>query len=256
MSDGSQALVKKAKLGIWLTSMFGALGAVFRVRSPQRPYDTESSGPRGPSQFSLLKRLRKVPKYVVILGLVLVVVLASAMVRALAVSGGCTTPTITWVGNANPGPDSWHTASNWKDNLNINRVPGTGDHVCISNADNTDSIIFSAPGTTTSVASLESDEALTISGGTLDLTSTTEESKVSSLTLSGGTLTGAGKSNVNNLTLSSGTLSGAGNLTIPAGGNATWSGGTMTGGGRTLISGASGSELRRSLRSRGRTARS
>jgi hypothetical protein len=223
MSNGSQTVGKTAKLGIGLTSLFGALGAVLRVRSPQRPHDTESSGPRGPSQFSLLKRMRKVPKFVVILGLVLVVVLASAMVRAFALSGGCTTPTITWVGNPNPGPDSWHTASNWKDNLNISRVPGTGDHVCISNADNTDAITFSTG--TTSVATLESQEALTISGGTLQLTSTTEESKVDNFTLSG-----------------SGTLSGAGNLTIPAGGTATWSGGEMTGPGRTVISDASGGD--------------
>jgi hypothetical protein len=199
MSNGSQALRKSAKLGIGLTRLFGALGAVFRVRSPQRPHDTESSGLRGTSQFSLLKRMRKVPKFVVFLGLVLVVVLASAMVRAFALSGGCATPTITWIGNANQGPDSWHTASNWQDNLGANRVPGAGDHVCISSAANTDSIAYSTG--TTSVASLESEEALTTSGGTLELTSATEESKVNNLTLSG-----------------SGTLSGAGNLTIPAGG--------------------------------------
>jgi xanthine/uracil/vitamin C permease (AzgA family) len=202
MSNGWQALGKTAKAGIGLTSMFGASGAVFRVRSPQRPHDTESSGPRGPSQFCMLKRMRKVPRFVVILGLVLVVVLAAAMVRALALAGGCTTPTITWVGNANPGPDSWHTASNWKDNLNLNRVPVAGDHVCISSAANTDSIVYSTG--TTSVASLESEEALNISAGTLELTSATEESKANNLTLSGGTLTGAS------------------NLTIPAGGTATW----------------------------------
>jgi hypothetical protein len=106
MSNGSQALGKTAKLGIGLTSLFGALGAVFRVSSPQRPHDTESSGPRGISQFSLPKRVRKIPKFLVFLGLALVVVLASAMVRALALSGGCATPTITWVGNANAEPDS------------------------------------------------------------------------------------------------------------------------------------------------------
>ena len=117
-----------------------------------------------------------------LLGLVLVVVLAAAMVRALASSGGCTTPTITWVGNANPGPDSWHTASNWKDNLDANRVPVAGDHVCISSADEygLDRLLHG----NTSVASLESEEALTISGGTLELTSATEESKVHNLTLS------------------------------------------------------------------------
>ena len=84
MSNGSQALGKTAKLGIGFTSLFGALGAVFRVRSPQRPHDSESSGPRGPSRFAVLKRVRKVPRFVVFLGFVLVVVLASAMVRALA----------------------------------------------------------------------------------------------------------------------------------------------------------------------------
>jgi VCBS repeat-containing protein len=236
MSKGSQAFGKTAKFGIALTSLFGALGAVFRVRSPQRPHDTESSGLSGTSQFSLLSRMRKVPRFVVFLGLVLVVVVASAMVRALAVSGGCATPTITWVGNASTEPDSWHTASNW----DANRVPGAGDHVCIPNLANTDAITFSTG--TTSVASLESEEVLNISSGTLELTSVTEDSKVNNLTLSGsGTLSGAGNLTTTKLDLLGGTLVGSGKVTVPAGGNATWSGGTMTGGGRTLISAASGS---------------
>ena len=44
MSNGSEAFGKTAKLGIGLTSLFGVLGAVFRVRSPQRPDYSESSG--------------------------------------------------------------------------------------------------------------------------------------------------------------------------------------------------------------------
>jgi hypothetical protein len=103
-------------------------------------------------------------------------------------------PTITWVGNSSTEPDSWHTASNW----DLNRVPQAGDHVCIPDVADTDGITFSTG--TTSIASLESTEHLTVSAGTLELTSTTQGSKTSKLTLSGGT------------------LSGAGNLTIPAGG--------------------------------------
>ena len=213
MITRSHTLGKAARLSVRLSNLLGALGAVFRVRSPQSPHDTESSGLRGTSQTCLAKRRRKVTNFLVLLGLALLVVLASATVRALASSGGCATPTITWIGNANIEPDSWHTASNW----DANRVPGPGDHVCISNAANTDAISFSTG--TSSVASLESEEALTISGGMLELTSATDESKVNSLTFSGGT------------------LGGAGNLTILSGGNAIWSGGHMTGTGRTLISG-------------------
>ena len=97
-------------------------------------------------------------------------------------------------------PDSWHTDSNW----HANRVPQAGDHVCIPDVADTNGITFSTG--TTSIASLESAEPLTLSGGTLELTSTTQGSKVNRLTLSGGTLRGAGS------------------LTIPAGGSASWTG--------------------------------
>ena len=213
MITRSHALGKGSKLGMGTGRLFGWLCVVFKVRSPQRPQDTENSGVGSGSRDSKRKNIPKVSRILVLVAIVLVVVLVAAAVRALASSGGCVTPTITWVGNANTEPDSWHTASNW----DANRVPGAGDHVCISSAANTDAIAFTTG--TTSVASLESEEALSISGGTLELTSATDESKVSNLTLSGGT------------------LSGAGNLTILAGGNATWSGGHMTGTGRTLVSG-------------------
>jgi fibronectin-binding autotransporter adhesin len=102
-------------------------------------------------------------------------------------------------------------------------VPGSGDHVCIPNVtDTTTGVTFSTG--TTSIASLESAETLIISGGTLELTSTSQGSKTVELTMSGGT------------------LSGAGNLTIPAGGTMDWSGGTMSSAGVTKISGQSGTD--------------
>jgi hypothetical protein len=107
-------------------------------------------------------------------------------------------PTITWVGNPSAEPDSWHTASTWEAGYAANRVPQAGDHVCIPDVADTNGITFSTG--TTSIASVEGAEQLTVSGGTLELTSTTQGSKVSGLTLSGGT------------------LSGASSLTIPAGG--------------------------------------
>ena len=146
------------------------------------------------------------------LALALVAMLVSTALVALASTGGCATPTITWTGSTS---NSWHTASNWLDNQNANRVPGAEDHVCIKDVATTGAITFTTG--TTSVASLESAEALTLSGGTLNLTSPTEGSKVNDFTLSGGT------------------LGGAGSLTIPAGGSFKWTGGHMSGSGQSCL---------------------
>jgi hypothetical protein len=115
-------------------------------------------------------------------------------------------------------------------------VPQAGDHVCIPDVADTNGITFST--STTSIASLESAEQLTVSGGTLELTSTTQGSKTSRLTLSGGT------------------LSGAGSLTIPTGGSASWTGGAMTGSGKTVISGASDADPEATLEISGASSKS
>ena len=115
--------------------------------------------------------------------------------------------TISWVGTTVTEPDSWHTAGNW----DVNRVPASGDHVCLADVAITDRITFTTG--VTEVASVEGTEALTISGGTLNLTDAAEGSSLSSLAFSGGT------------------LGGTATLTIPAGGSFTWNGGTLAGDG-------------------------
>ena len=109
-----------------------------------------------------------------------------------------TATTITWTRGA--GTDLWQTAGNW----DANRVPATADHVCVPDLSGTAVI---TPLTTT-IASLTSDENLTVSGGSLSLTGAS-------------TFSGA-------LRLSGGTLSHAATLTVP--GEFLWSGGTKGGG--------------------------
>ncbi len=185
------------------TTLFKRSSLKDHLREIGRRIGTSGSGFVDTKRFKLL------------LTLVLIAVLVFTAFAALAASGGCATPTITWVGNATTDPNSWHTPSNW----DANRVPGAGDHVCIPDVANTNAISFSTG--TTSVASLESADSLTVSGGTLELTSTMQGSEVDRFTLSGGT------------------LAGAGNLTIPVGGTFVWTGGNMSGSGRTTISSAS-----------------
>lgn len=117
-----------------------------------------------------------------------------------------------WDGGA--GTQEWHDANNW----NPDGVPGPTHDVCIDNATST---VFFISGTT-DILSLDAEDPLQISGGTLNLTDTTANSEATSLTLTNGT------------------LGGAGTLVVQPGGIMIWSGGIMTGPGTTRISPASG----------------
>ena len=112
--------------------------------------------------------------------------------------------TIAWDGGA--GTTAWGTTANW----NPDRLPDAADHVCI---DTGFSVVHSSG--TDSILSLQSSGTLTLSGGSLALTDTANDSNATTLTQSGGTLAGVG------------TLSVAGSLT--------WSFGTQTGAGTTRI---------------------
>jgi hypothetical protein len=115
--------------------------------------------------------------------------------------------TVTWI---NPGGGDWDTAANWSDGT-TNRLPGAGDDAVINTAGIT---VTHTSFAGDSVNSLTSAATLAISGGSLSLSAASE---------------------VNALTLSGGTLTGAGNLTVD---NAlTWTGGAMSGPGHTAANG-------------------
>ena len=123
----------------------------------------------------------------------------------------------TWIYSEQPngiwdgGGDgtSWTDPLNWSNNV----LPGADDGVVI-NVAGTPTITLAAGAQV--IHSLKSEESLTITGGSLQIAAPSTLN--GSLTLAGGTLTGAGAL----------TLAGASN---------TWSGGTFTGSGALVISG-------------------
>ncbi len=134
--------------------------------------------------------------------------------------------TITW--NRDAGSDFWINPSNW----DLDRVPAAGDHVCLPDLSGT-TIVYN--GLTTTIASLSSDENLTISGGSLSLAGDLLSRK--DLTLTNGTFTVAGLESTigGKVTLSGGTLNHA--ATLGVSGKFTWSGGFKEGNGTLLARG-------------------
>ena len=100
---------------------------------------------------------------------------------------------------------SWSDPNNWS----TNTLPGPSDDVTISVAGN---IAVAHSTGTTSINSLQCDEALVLSGGSLSI---------------------AAGSQIAVFTLSGGTLSGTGAVTVS--GSMNWTGGTMSGSGTTVI---------------------
>jgi hypothetical protein len=121
----------------------------------------------------------------------------------------CEIATITWDGGA--GTSAWGTATNWSGNV----LPGPTDHVCIP--DQTPDVNVTHSTGTTSILSLEVQDKLTISGGSLSLTDTTQTSLLKDGALS----------------VSSASLGGAGSVDIS--GVFTWSAGSMSGTGTTAV---------------------
>jgi phage baseplate assembly protein gpV len=120
----------------------------------------------------------------------------------------CLLATVNWV---NPAGGAWEVVGNWRDDLNVNRLPTAADDVCI---DQPGSIVITHSSGDHTIHSLTSKESLTISGGSLALGAASEID--ADLTLSG-----------------SGSISGAGDLTVS--GTLHWSGGTMKGSGSTVL---------------------
>ena len=121
------------------------------------------------------------------------------------------TCTDTWTGVAGDG--LWQSAGNWS----TESVPSSSDVACIGSG-----VTVHVTGGTNQAGVLTDEGTLVVSGGSLELASSTEASSVESLTLDGGTLTGANEIDV------SGSLS--------------WTAGSMSGSGKTVLeSGATGS---------------
>jgi hypothetical protein len=140
----------------------------------------------------------------VLCGLVTCAVLALVPAGRLAAAGAppCT---ITWDGGVS---GSWHTPSNW----DPERVPGPSDVVCVpagATAAYTEGV--------SSVATVLVEGTLSLGGGTLAVTSTTDPSTIVTLDQVAGQLDGA--------------------ATVLLTGHSTWTGGSMVGTGLTRITG-------------------
>ncbi len=113
---------------------------------------------------------------------------------------------VNWTGDGNDS--NWDTAANW----NTNAVPGPSDDVTI----NVPVSVVHSANVNDSINSLNSNFALTISGGSLSIAAASTIN--STLSIVGGTLTGAGDLSVSQLvTLTQGTLSGSGALNANGG---------------------------------------
>src|SRR5437763_12652622 len=143
--------------------------------------------------------------------------------------------TVNWT---NPAGGAWDIAGNW----DLGRLPAAGDDVVI-NVPTADVTITHATGSD-SIHSLTSSEKFNLSGGTLDVATTVQESN--NFTLSGGTLADATVASGTTIigTTAGGTLAGvtlagtldlttAGNAYVAVAGGLTLPGGTVNLGGTT-----------------------
>jgi YD repeat-containing protein len=116
------------------------------------------------------------------------------------------TCTDTWTGGASDG--LWQSAGNWSTG-----VPSSSDVACIGSG-----VSVQVSGGTNQVGSVQDEGALTISGGSLELTDASNASSVTSLELQGGSLTGAGTLDVSEgLSWTGGTMSGSGSTVLESG---------------------------------------
>jgi hypothetical protein len=144
--------------------------------------------------------------------LLVVAWIAAATVLVAVSSSGAAACTITFDGNGT-GATAWAVAANWDTNV----LPAAGDHACIPAGQ---SVVFSSG--TAAVQSLTAAGSLTISGGTLTLTSTSDASSLASFTMTDGILAGNARVNLTGtFTWSGGDMSGLGTTVIAAGATAT-----------------------------------
>jgi hypothetical protein len=149
---------------------------------------------------------------------VLILVLGAGVVGAAAGSGRAPAAapavcTKDWDHGANT--TSWDDAANWAPD----GVPSAGDIACIGSGFSVDH----SSGASDSVLAVQSSGTLTVSGGSLALTSASTPSTATDLNQSGGTIGGTG--------------------TLSVSGSFAWSGGRQTDAGTTVIAAGAGAAL-------------
>ncbi len=154
-----------------------------------------------------LRSAERARPWLVVLAAVVVLFCLFALPAAASAESLCTD---TWSG---PAEGEWSTVADWS----AGHVPGSSDVACIG-AEKT----VRVTGGTNLAGVVQGKGSLIVVGGTLEVSNTLEASNLSSLTVEGGTLTGA--------------------ATIDVSSSFAWSGGYMSGSGSTVVqSGASGS---------------
>ncbi len=129
--------------------------------------------------------------------------------RATATAASLSECTDTWIGGSE---GTWQIASNWS----TGSTPGSSDVACIESG-----ATVSVTAEANEAGTLESDGTVVLAGGSLALTDA------------------GASSNTHALLLDSGVLTGAATLEVTS--SLTWSGGTMSGSGKTVVAaGASG----------------
>jgi hypothetical protein len=137
--------------------------------------------------------------------------------RAPAALGTCT---INWTGTA--GDHQWTTTTNW----NPVRVPTTSDYACVPST-YTQTVILSTGTNVVNGVNLQG-SGFQISGGSLELTDSTQSSAINNFAFSSGTLqvdTSVALSVGGAWSWTGGDLKGAGTTTIPFGSTLTMNGG-------------------------------
>ena len=144
-------------------------------------------------------------------------------IQGNAPTGTVNTPTsVSWSGNGDG--TSWTDPNNWAGG----QLPGPSTDVTLNPAGNPTIVIASG---VQSVRSVNSSVAINITGGELDVATT---SQAPSITLSStATLGGSGSWTLTNLTLQDSCTVNGGNITVN--GTLTWNGGTMSGTGVTTV---------------------
>ena len=113
--------------------------------------------------------------------------------------------TIIYDGGPSGIGTSWHVAANWRDTTtSADRLPIATDHVCIPDL-GIAGVTFNTG--TTSVLSITAAETVNVSGGVLNMTSTSQSSEFGELNFTAGTIGGAANFTVNGaMTWNDGTL--------------------------------------------------
>jgi RHS repeat-associated protein len=118
--------------------------------------------------------------------------------------------TNTWTG---PSEGEWTTAGDWS----TGAVPTSTSVACIGSGDT-----VNVTGGTNQAGVVQGDGTLAISGGSLEVASALEVSRIASLTLAGGTLNGPAIFDVvDSLLWTAGTMSGSGSTVLESGGTGT-----------------------------------